>query len=400
MINDINDNNSFVLSETLLYYFEKNSHIYLYNILNTGKKEIKEYLEDEPLEVLKECVKFLDNYNSKSANIKDKKKNICKLFSIGYIKSYLYSFISSTNDINPKFRDSKKIINEINKNNSLTKILHLYVYKIIYNLNNRKIEVFMHPDIISKYRLKEYNDFTKFKNFPEYNPFNYIYNNPKNKHSSFYDNFYDILEKYKLDNFNNVDIKKFNLEKYGIDIFYFATNNLILSNLKLKDFTKSPLYKNFFNNVCEPLFNKNKTMLTAISFLYSPEKFKKIKKEFSISDENLDILLFSYRYCINTLYNLRDSIYNLFYNKNNNKLFDKINTFYYPGNDIKNNSRYQLYSKIYNHFENNKSNNGCYICLCQEGYYFSMLDKYNDPKYIDATCPKCRKPIGLKKKIN
>lgn len=54
--NNDNDNKSFVLSETLLYYFEKNSHIYLNNTIYNNKENI--LLEDEPFEIFKECLLF------------------------------------------------------------------------------------------------------------------------------------------------------------------------------------------------------------------------------------------------------------------------------------------------------------------------------------------------------
>lgn len=76
------------------------------------KKNNKELLEEEPLEFFKECDLFLMNYINNSKRIKGKKTNIFKLFSIGYIKTYLYTFISMTNNVNSKFKELEIIIKE------------------------------------------------------------------------------------------------------------------------------------------------------------------------------------------------------------------------------------------------------------------------------------------------
>ena len=394
LLNDINenDNNSFVLSETLLYYFEKNSHIYLNNTINNNKEKI--LFEGEPLEVFKECLIFLENYKYNPKKLKDKKKNICKLFSIGYIKTYLYTFVTLINISSSKLKDSSKIIKEIN-NASISKIIKLYIYKIIYNKNNKIIDVFVNPDNIQKYRLSEYDEFNKFINFPQQNPFNYKYKNLINEKKQEYESFYKTLEKLKIENFENINIiDKINIEKLGIDAFYFYTCNLILSCLKYKDFEKSKIYSNFYNNVGVLLFKKKNSFFPAFQFLYCPEKFEKIKKDYQITPENLEILLFSYRYCLNLLWeNKKGNVFSFLYNKKN---IENINKYYFPGNDISEFHIYEIYSKIIEHFSKLKPNYGCYVCLCRKGYYIKILDDYQDPNLLNKKCPFCHLPIGLK----
>ncbi len=71
------------LSETLIYFFEKNSLIYLKD----------ESLEEEPLDIFKDCNEFLSNFKKNAHKYHGKSANIAKLFCIGYIKSYCYLFI-------------------------------------------------------------------------------------------------------------------------------------------------------------------------------------------------------------------------------------------------------------------------------------------------------------------
>ena len=64
--------NNLILTDTLLYLFEKTSLIYLKNSLNN--KKVVTNLEDEPLEVIKKCVEFLDFYIFKPKIVASKLK--------------------------------------------------------------------------------------------------------------------------------------------------------------------------------------------------------------------------------------------------------------------------------------------------------------------------------------
>jgi len=84
--------NNYILSETLLNLFEKNSMIYLTNILKDKKdkkgKKDEINLEDEPLEVLKKCIEFLNYYIFKPNLLVAKMKETAKLFCLAFIKVY------------------------------------------------------------------------------------------------------------------------------------------------------------------------------------------------------------------------------------------------------------------------------------------------------------------------
>ena len=60
-LSDINDVNYLSLQETLLMFFEKNSLIYLDNVLKD--KDSKYIDEGLPLDTFEECIKFLVKYN-------------------------------------------------------------------------------------------------------------------------------------------------------------------------------------------------------------------------------------------------------------------------------------------------------------------------------------------------
>ena len=392
--------NYIALSETLLYYFEKNSLINFHNIFHDKEKILFENDQEKPkdhppygpLKLFKECVKYLNKYLNEIKKLNNKNKNICKLFCIGYIKSFCYTFINLIESCSPNLEDVSKIIKEINKGGTMKEIIKLYIYKIIYNKNYKSIDAFKNDKIIKRYKLEDYEGFKEFIKNQEENPFKYKYINSKSENIRFYKPFNSALEKYKFSKFENIKLEDFNLNKVGIDIFYFSTINLILPYLKSSEFLGSQIFRNFYKNVCCPLFKSKEKIFSIIQLLYNPDKFKKMKNDYQITSKHLDFLLYSFRYCINELYYYSsDSLYGILYSNSN---FSKINKYFYPGNDIKNSPIYDIYSKIENHFKE-VPNQGCFVCLCSNGgYYHSIKGGIPGPKHLDLKCKSCGEKIG------
>ena len=396
------EENYFTLMETLLYFFEKNSLIYLDNILNEYIVKDKKYdkqkdnkkekytldNETETLKIFKDCIANLEEYNDPKKN-KNKNKNISKLFSIGYIKAYCYKFINFIfNDDKNSIKDYSKIIKEINSSKTASKIIILYIYKIIYNLNDKDAYLFSLDDFINKYKLKEYKYFNEFKINDSDNEIIKQSNLDKK-----YQDIYDTIEKYKFLKFENVDMNEFDFD--DIDKFYFASSNLILSNLVKKGYDKDITYVNLYNNVCKKLFTST-SLSKAIKILYDTSKYSAIKKDFEKKEDifNIKIMIYSYRYFINEIYSgEKQKIYSLFYEKNKKK---EINKFYYPGNDIQNLPIYNIYIKILNHFKE-KPKQACFICMCSDGYYYSTRDEEPNEKDLNEKCPFCDEFMGSRK---
>ena len=183
------------------------------------------------------------------------------------------------------------------------------------------------------------------------------------------------------------------MNKTDIDLFYFSTSTLILFRLKQKQFIKHPIYQNFFDNVCTPLFKKNDKIFSAIKILYEPEKYDKIQKELGISSDNLNIILHSFRYFINELNsNSQNNVYSLLQGRHLDQT--KFKKSLYPGNDIKNIPIYSIYSKIIDHFSN-VPNQGCFVCLCKEGgHYHIIKGGIPSDKYLNLKCKSYGEPIG------
>jgi len=390
--------NNFVLAETLLYLFEKNSLNYLKNIINSKKEVInnekkKEQvtikLENDPLDILKECYDVLNLYIFEPKKLAQNFKEIGKLFCLGYIKTYIHTFIKTFEDKETKFNDPKKIIDVINGDNSIYKMMRIYIYRILYNKFGT--DVFIKEEMVNKYKLKEYKDFSKLISIDGLNNMHKIDYQIKTLKDDLYEQSNKAIEKYQKDKFKN-PIKKsdFDIEEYGIDNFYIISYNLILSNLQAE---KSDFNNDFFKNICQPLFKEDKLLFKAIELFFNPTKYKEIKRSFKINSNNIKAILFGYRYCLNTL-SLKKTkgIYYPLYDSNYQSYLKEQ---FYPGNDTKPNN---VYSSIINHFKT-KPNEGCYACLCQKGgHYHCVKSGFPGYKESNMKCPKCSKNIGMEEK--
>ena len=149
------------MEETLLYLFEKNSLIYYDDILynEEDSEEEKVNFEDEPLKILKECIEFLVDYMKDKDQFKDKKRELYKLFCLGYAKTYCYTFIKLLNENEKKCEKPEKIIKVFNGDNAVCKMLRLYIYKIFFH--KFTIDFFSNEEINGKYKLKDFKDSDK-----------------------------------------------------------------------------------------------------------------------------------------------------------------------------------------------------------------------------------------------
>ena len=329
------------LSETLIYFFEGNSLIYLkdFSDIETFVKVKKGHVK-----VFKKCNEFLHKIHNN--NISEGLTYITELFCLGYIKAFCYIFI--------KMHDKKKfipdnIIKIINESDKIN-MVKLYIYKIIYNKNNKQINAFLNSEIIKKYNLNAYTDFNKFFNKEETEKLE-LFSYDNNSSNESYKNLYKNPEEHRKNQFED-KITKEDIcpkKKLKFDDFYMVANNLILSKLNNENFENDKSYINFYLNVCEPLYRKdndddngNKKLIALMKFLFEKDTYKEIKKEYSIDSEDIDALLYGYRYCLNEVKDKEgDYIYSYLYNKNNLIDFDQK---FYPGND--NNNKEEPYYEL------------------------------------------------------
>ena len=374
------------LSETVIYFFERNSLIYLKEFTDV-KKFVVEDKEKGHIKVLKECIKFLYKLNNNL--ISEGLTYITQLFCIAYIKSFCHSFIKlhTKKKFNPE--NVINIINECDKIN----MVKLYIYKIIYNKNNKQINIFTNNEIIKKYKLDIYDGFNEFFKAEEIEKLEqFTFDNNKST-------IFKTLKGYGENQFEEkISKDDISSKKKDFDNFYMAAYKLILLKLKKEDFENDNSYINFYPNVCEPLYRKDdkesNKLITMMKIFFDKETYLKIKNQYSINSEDIESLLYGYRYCLNEVKDKEgDYIYSYLYNRTNLSYFDKK---FYPGSDNnKDEPYYELYNKLVNHFKE-KPDEGCYVCLCDKGYYHSVTSGFPGFSETDMTCPNCGSEIGAK----
>jgi hypothetical protein len=129
------ENDNISLSEILIYFFERISLLYLKRFSKKKESFIEEKENEGHLYVFKECNKFLSDLNRKEID-EGLNANITKLFCLGYIKTFCYTFIKMHNKRRFKPENVIKIINESDE----IKMVKLYIYKTIYNQNKKTNE--------------------------------------------------------------------------------------------------------------------------------------------------------------------------------------------------------------------------------------------------------------------
>ena len=374
--------NNVVLAETLLYLFEKNSLNYFNNILKNEKSD------GVPLEILKDCIKYLNNYINKPTEIKLKIKEYWKLFSIGYIKTFCYIMFKNNES---KIGKPELIIEELKKDNSVYLMIRLYIYKILhnnYNIDYLKDE--KNTNIKQLRKLKEFEEFIKMKELTS-NIYKIDYKIKTLKDEG-YESIKKDFENFESNNFKSkIKARDYNMNGNGIDNFYVVSYNTILSNLLSK---KTEIQQKFYDNICKPLFisRSDDILFKAIQLFYDPKEFEKILTQYKINSNSMKPLLYGYRYCLNELSIKKNT--GLYYSLYDETKLKNIKDRYYPGNDTKLSS---VFYEIFNHFKY-KPNEGCFVCLCDNLYYHSIPSGFPGLNEVGKICPKCKKNIGSIKK--
>jgi hypothetical protein len=360
---------------------------------NVLEDEKTKYIDEGiPLDIFEEYVKFLYKYNF-TENVNSEIKHIRKLFSIGYIKVYSNKFIEMINKNNPKLKDPLSIENLLetklsDKEKKINKIIRLYVYKTIFNKNGKEFDVFLNKAKKKPYKFDKYKGFKDFFKLEEEEKINYGFESLDAE----FDSFFTKIEKHKKKGYDKKVNKDEVIESNEtfIDNFFNTSIILILSKLKQKEFELSDEYENYYNNIYKPFFQDEEKLSNLMEYLFNPQKFEELQK-YGFNYTNIESLFYGARYCLNCFNDIQedddDKIYSTLYDKNKiSYLTEKC----YPGCNPKYEPKYELYNKIINHFKFNP-NNGCYICLCEKGFYQSIPSGFPGDYEKNMKCPNCGK---------
>ena len=417
------------LDEVIMNIFERKSSVYFESIPNLNSSSLEElfakYYNDNKkaeiknltgiifgnsLKIFKETIQFLDSITKTKDEINEN-NHLIKLYSIVYVKMYLSKFVSFVFKNSKEIGDITKIIEIINKikNENFERVIKIYILKLFFNLMNNNFEQFQ------KYEYMKGIDFIKEFDIKKKD-------NVKDIMLSFFFLPLDEEGDYKkyseeLSLFaqnNNFDPSRKEIAdlivKDGIDTFLLVSINKVISNLGLNKYEEKETYKKF-SNYAISLFSNNdrlkisKNLCNLLFLFYNSQIYiNKIKPKIPvengiINQKIFEILLYGFRYCVNTLDNYND-------NKNKNFLYqsilsnDCINTIdqsLIPGNDIKEDMHITSLETINIHFSVFANDVGCYVCSC--GYYY-LIDRCGFPTACRTfNCLRCGEKCGWGKKI-
>ena len=356
LINIINNINSPEFNEILLYFLEGQCQIYFQAILSKNKNEYnqkccEELLLDVSLEYLKKSIQYL--YENKNKN----ENNLLKLYSIAYIKIYCYYYV----EINFNKFDNinwdiiNRTLDDKDENNeSIRKMRNLYIWRLYCK---------------------------KFENFDQFESFNF-----ENKKITIYKELLPILQEEKNKPkyiFKNCFITSNNFENYKklnseaeqkIKIKYEDYNdNFDLLYSFLVNKTISYIYgneKNAAKNKMKEIYNESKDKLlfgeegkTLYNYLLNNDLFEQnICKKISDKDltqNEFEILLYSFRFILNTQVKNKKCFYNNILKKNTNEF---INNNYIPGSYPAKTLFVQAYYDIEQKVSKNRFDMGYYVC--------------------------------------
>lgn len=282
-------------------------------------------------------------------------EHLCKLYSITYIKIYLYKLVYFIYNYPQIYEDVQVIINILlgEKDNNFRNIIKIYIYKLFFNFNNRNWI------LTNKFKLYGF-DFIYEKNDQiQLEPFFINCFLPMDNEDDYhkYITQKTIFEIYLKNNFKNItSILMSFIKIFEIDIFISLSINKIISNYGFKDYlSKKSEYKHYLS-LCNSIFASNNQEIEAIaktdikifnnnlikllSLFFDYEKYNKIikplieDKEGALNQELFEIILYGFRFCVQSLdiNENKDLLYSSLFNE---KCFQNLKKSYIPGNDDK-----------------------------------------------------------------
>ena len=427
ILSALNDTQNPFLEEIIMNIFEGKINIYFDLIKeldsNLKQKLYPKYFKDtinsnvnetgiifdNSLNIFKQCIQFLDkflnnNYN-KTGNI-----NLCKLYSIVYIKIYLSKAVLMIKEKYKEMGNSEDIIKVIQdiENKNFEKVLKIYIFKNFYYLLDNNYEKF------KNYNYKEKGIYF-FKDFPftisDHNDNNINNNNIKENNiflllDNDYKNYNEALNIFKNIQNNNfvgsTEIIEKLIEKNGFDMYLVIAINNIISNLP--HICQKDEYINFCsfsNSLIKKEWNNDLIKLLFLFFDYKTynEKTKQIINDKYNDKELFKILLYGFRYCINTMNNNNEEGIFLFKDLLTKDINNTILQSFIPGIDIKEDLHITSLESINYHFNNLSDSYGCYVCSC--GFYYCIAPSGFPTINVTAICPECGLKIGWgPKKVN
>ena len=370
-----------------------------FNYLSTHEVKNKSCtLLDKSLELFNQC---LYNLESIFKNKEEKFNNelLCKIYCISYIKMYLYKCIyynfNNYNDF-PYFDKIEKAIEGESKND-FRKTVKIYVFRIFFYLLNKDYQKLKdYP--YSNHGIDFYSEFKEMFIEKNISILNYCLHPIDNKKEKF-NEIYDLFEQYRKKHFvDSINPFKDYIETNGVDDFYTISSNNIISNLANKTYiinnNEYSKYSSFATKLFDDKLKISKVTKKLFLLFSNQQDFQnKMKPKFNDKEiKQLEILLYSLRFCLQTTCQESPSLYSQIISENYEKA---INDNYLPGNNLIDNLKVNCFYEVERQLNIYPNNIGVYVCSCGQYYNippcgFPWREEYNKKVY----CTNCHLQIG------
>ena len=363
---------------------------------------IAEIIFGKSFSMFNDTIKILDEISIPNNEKNNNKEHLLKLYSLVYVKQYLYHaiyYLIYNNEDIKSLQDIIQSAHNIN-NKAFSKVIKIYILKLIFNFKNRDYEEFKHYEFEKKgiNFLKEFEELTKNKVSTKYNILPSQIS-PGMRYNEILDAFLKISD-FNSNNENFLIL----LDKYNFDYFLIIIINKVISNLSEQENDNKELYINYskFLKIILKSKNYSKELKELLSLFFDLSIYKKnIKPKLTnekglINSELYEAILYGFRFCVNSL-NLSEN-----QNKDENSLLfpsllsdrcqNTIENSFIPGIDYHEDLHIVSLDLIIMHLQNKTESFGCYVCSC--GYYY-IVDPPGFPcTNRSANCPNCGKTIG------
>ena len=401
--------NKFLMYFNRIKYLDDKSKEKLFPKYFQNPKRENKVILDLSMQLYKQAINFLDKISSTN-----NEENIYgRLYSITYIKLYSFKVIGFTkNDLSEidEYKEFFQIINNI-KNKNFKKVILIYILKLYYYYLDNNIELlkYLSNNILDRMFDDDFSILFKNEDITMNNY--YLFPIEKDKYEKYLQNLKQF-ENIKRDKFSGDERAKqfiINLLKSkDIDtLLIISTNKIFFYLYPNYDEIKIEEYKNFFltiESIIHDYFHNNYELLKLLNLFYNSEIFFKNIFPHIKNNKLLEILLYGFRYCVQSIYSENNILsektdYNIeikdkfFYksllSNNHNK---SINNNYIPGIDNPEYLHLVTLETIITHLNTKPDRHGCYVCSC--GYYYDIDPCGFPTKNRTFDCPVCGLKIG------
>ena len=348
-------------NEILLYFFEEQCQSYFLNILkNNGniytEKTCSELLLDISFDYLNISIEHYYNQSKNNDN------NLLKFYAIAYIKTYFHFYVyiqykefdkCNFEGINKLlYKDEREQENQLMTN--IRNIRNIYIWRV-YCKHFQSFE-----------QLKNHHHFKELPNIKEFS--NYLSKDNKDAKYIFKENF--LSPKYcqnyskmvhELEEQTSLNFDEIN---QNFDLFYCSLVNKVISFMygDNDDIEKAKEKMKQIYKICKDKIKFSQEGKTLFEYLLDPQLFKNnisnAISDKSLSKNDFEILLYSFRLIMNLQLNNENIFYNNLLKKD---AFQFINNNFIPGSFPKLNEFMKSYSKLCEKFKQ-KILMGYYIC--------------------------------------